>query len=152
MQMTMRIFIFVLGLCASLWLVGCGQSAGAPCAFKGDGFQSRHNCATQCLARWDVRCPDGSDLRPAVCAGRKGCTPGSCPDGQVCYSFDDPFEEVSYCIPDNVCGAATSIDLLRRWEQDSADKAAASRAAMAAKRQHRSGAVTVPVPVSPKAE
>lgn len=145
MSVKFRMFALVFGLGTSLLLGACGgQSVGTPCAFTGDGFQSRHNCATQCLARWDVQCSDGRELQPAVCAGRADCTPGSCPDGQVCYSFDDSFEERSYCLPDNVCGATTSIDLLQRWERDSAAQAAASRAAMAAKRQHRSGAVKAP--------
>lgn len=143
--MRTRVLISVLGLCASLSLVGCGQPAGSPCAFQGDGFFSRHDCATQCLERWSVRCPDGSSLRPAVCAGREGCTPGSCPDGQVCYSFDDPFEERSYCIPDNVCGKTLPSESRLQWERVSADRAAASRAAMAAKRLHHGGAVTAPV-------
>lgn len=144
MRMRRRLFISVLAICASLWPAGCGQPAGSACTFQGDGFFSGHDCATKCLARWNVRCPDGRSLPPALCAGREGCTPGSCPDGQVCYSFDDPFEERSYCIPDNVCGEILSSEARLQWEQDSADRAAASRAAMAAKRQHRSGAVSAP--------
>lgn len=112
MSVRVRLAVLAMGLCASLWLVGCGKPAGSLCAFQGDGFQSRHNCATQCLARWSVRCPDGSSLRPTVCAGRQGCTPGSCPAGQVCYSFDDPFEDRGYCVPDNLCGASPPSELL----------------------------------------
>lgn len=48
MSVKSRRVALVFGLGASLLLGACGgQSVGAPCAFEGDGFQSRHNCATQ---------------------------------------------------------------------------------------------------------
>ncbi|TAK53884.1 MAG: hypothetical protein EPO25_09070 [Gammaproteobacteria bacterium] len=95
-------------LVAGLALAACGDPAGAPCAIRGSGFTSSHDCATKCLALWSVNCPDGSSVQPGVCAGRRGCEAGSCPEGQYCYHFDDPFEERSYCIPDTVCGGGTA--------------------------------------------
>lgn len=125
--------VFLLGLAASL-AVGCAKPAGAPCLITGDGFHARHGCATQCLSRWRVNCPDGGYVLPAVCAGRKGCELGSCPNGQVCYHFDDPFESLTYCIPDDVCGELSSAEVRARWERDAAEEAAAKRAAFDAKR------------------
>ena len=132
-----------LMLCMLL-LAACGKPAGSPCSISGSGFSASHDCATKCLSRWAVNCPDGSRITPGVCAGRKDCNPGSCPDGQACYAFDDPFEERSYCLPENVCGAPLSADARLRWEQDSADAAAAKRAEWAAKFPQRSGTVTAP--------
>ena len=136
-----------------LLLAACGKPAGSPCSITGSGFTSSHDCATKCLSRWAVNCPDGSRVTPGVCAGREGCTPGSCPNGLACYTFDDPFEDRSYCLPDTVCGAPMSADARLRWEQDSADAAAAKRAAWAAKFPKRQGTVTAPAePLMPKSE
>lgn len=133
-----------------LLLAACGKPAGSPCSITGDGFTARHNCATKCLSRWTVNCPDGSKLTPNVCAGRQDCTPGSCPENQACYSFDDPFEKQSYCVPDTVCGAPMTPAARARWEQDSSDAAAATRAAWAAKFPKRNGGITAPAePVEP---
>ncbi len=124
---------------AALWLIiallvsACGKPVGSTCNITGSGFTSHDECSTQCLSRWRVNCPDGSNLLPQVCAGQETCAPGSCPDGQACYTFDDPFEERSYCVPDNVCGVLTPVDRAQ-WELDAAAKAAASRARMASRR------------------
>jgi hypothetical protein len=130
--------------CIGVLLAACGKPVGAPCKITGDGFHARHDCATKCLSRWSVTCPDGSRITPNVCAGRSTCQPGSCPAGQLCYHFDDPFEKRSYCIPDDVCGDLPNADSRRRWETDSAERAAATRAHSEAKRTLRSGAVTSP--------
>lgn len=132
----------LLLLCALL-LSACGKPAGSPCAFTGSGFHARHDCATQCLARWTVNCPGGETLQPQVCAGRSGCQPGDCADGEVCYHFDDPFEERSYCVPDDLCGAL-SDDALQAWERDSRQAAADLRAHYEAKRARRTGQATAP--------
>lgn len=133
-------------------LVACGQPVGTPCQISGSGFHAKDPCAHQCLSRWAVNCPDGSRLTPNVCTGKQGCTPGSCPDGQVCYNFDDPFDERSYCIPDTACGSPPSADQRLRWEQDSAIKAAEMRAKYATRRALQSGATTTKEePVEPPA-
>ena len=124
---------------AGLSLAACGDPAGTPCAFTGGGFSLSHDCATKCLALWSVNCPDGSSVMPGVCAGRRGCEPGSCPEGQSCYHFDDPFEERSYCVPNSVCGGLTSHTTRRQWEEDSAAKASQVRREMEFKRSRRSG-------------
>lgn len=137
--------------CIAMLLAACGKPAGAPCKITGDGFHARHGCATKCLSRWHVICPDGSGVTPNVCAGRETCLPESCPAGQLCYHFDDPFEDRSYCIPDDVCGESVAADVRRRWETDSAERAAATRAHYEAKRARRSGAVSAPAePVEPQ--
>lgn len=139
--------------CAAAWFAACGKPAGAPCAITGDGFHARHDCATKCLSRWNVICPDGSRVTPNVCAGRETCLPDSCPAAQLCYHFDDPFEERSYCIPEDICGDAPVADVKRRWETESAERAAATRAHYEAKKALRSGAVTAPAePLQPTAE
>lgn len=125
-----------------LLLAGCGAPVGTPCTIKGSGFTSSHDCATKCLARWSVNCPDGSRVTPAVCAGEHGCQPGDCPVGQVCYHFDDPFETRGYCVPDTICGAAPDAAARARWEQEAMAVAAAMRADYAAKQQRRSGQPT----------
>lgn len=129
---------------SALLLAACGKPAGSPCSITGSGFTSSHDCSTKCLSRWAVNCPDGSGVTPGVCAGREGCEPGSCPQGQACYAFDDPFEDRSYCLPDNVCGQTLSDADRQRWEQDSFTAAAAMRARYDRKRAQHSGAVTAP--------
>lgn len=132
-----------------LVLAGCGDPAGTPCSIKGSGFTASHDCATKCLSLWSVNCPDGSRVVPGVCAGDDGCEPGGCPDGQVCYHFDDPFETLSYCIPDTVCGAAPDAAARAIWEQEAMAAAAATRAEFEARRQRRSGKPTAPAePIS----
>jgi len=133
------IVCLLIGLGALLG--ACGQPVGASCMITGSGFTAKDPCANQCLSRWSLRCPDGSRLTPNVCTGKQGCTPGSCPQGQVCYSFDDPFEERSYCIPDNLCGGAPTSAQLRHWERDSAARAAAIRAKYEAKSTRQGGKV-----------
>lgn len=142
----------IMALIVTIFLLAaCGKPAGSPCSITGSGFTASHDCKTKCLSRWGVNCPDGSRVTPGVCAGREGCTPGSCPDGLACYSFDDPIEERSYCLPETVCGSALSADARLSWEQHSADAAAAKRAAWSAKFPPRSGAVTAPAePPAPK--
>ena len=122
----MIVRVAIIGFIALL--AACGKPAGSPCMIKGSGFTASHDCASKCLSRWQVRCPDGEAIMPRVCAGKKDCEPGSCPDGQVCYHFDDPFEARSYCIPDTVCGRAPGLEQRRHWERASRDKAARSRA------------------------
>lgn len=144
-----------LGLLGAMLVVvqGCGDSAGSPCSIEGSGFTASHDCATKCLSRWAVNCPDGSRVLPAVCAGAEGCAPGGCPEGQVCYHFDDPFELRSYCIPDTVCGARPDADARARWEQGSMAAAAVMRAHYEAKRRHHDGTTTAPVePPTPESD
>ncbi|MEC7118946.1 MAG: hypothetical protein VXW65_03450 [Pseudomonadota bacterium] len=114
-----------LGGCLSL--VACQSPVGTPCQIQGDGFSARHNCASQCLSRWRVQCPTGQIVSPQVCAGVKNCNIGSCPSGQMCYHFDDPFQTVSYCIPDTVCGNTPSLLERQRWEAQAAQRAAMQR-------------------------
>lgn len=151
--MIRRTLVALLAL-ATLPLAACGKPAGSPCSISGSGFTASHGCATKCLSRWAINCPDGSSVTPGVCAGREGCTPGSCPEGQACYTFDDPIEERSYCVPETVCGAPMTADARQRWEQDSTDAAATTRAEWAAKFPKRSGTVTAPAapaaPATPK--
>jgi hypothetical protein len=59
----------------------------------------------------------------------------------VCYSFDDPFDERSYCIPDTVCGGPRDAGELQRWELDSEATAAKLRAKYEAKRALHSGKI-----------
>jgi hypothetical protein len=130
-------------------LAGCGQSAGTACTITGSGFTAKDFCANQCLSRWAVNCPDGSTVTPHVCSGISACTPGSCPQGQACYSFDDAFEERSYCIPDNVCGSPLSAGQLQLWEETSAATAADLREKYAAKRAIREGKSVPTEPTEP---
>lgn len=130
-------------------LAGCGNPVGTPCMIEGDGFHARHDCATKCLSRWAVNCPDGDRILPKVCAGASGCQPGSCPQGQVCYHFDDPFEERSYCVPDNICGALPDANARRLWETESRDAAAAMRSRYEKKGGRSTGATTVPAVAAP---
>ena len=113
-------------LAAALLLQGCGQPAGQVCEITGSGFHARDPCAHKCLSRWAVNCPDGKRVTPKVCTGPANCAPGSCGDGLLCYSFDDPFEERSYCIPESVCGPLSDREQLR-WERGSAEAAQGMR-------------------------
>lgn len=138
----------VLTLC--FMLPGCGAPAGTACSITGSGFTASHDCATKCLSRWSVNCPDGTRVQPAVCAGKEGCSPGGCPDGHACYHFDDPFELRSYCIPDTVCGPAPDAATRARWEQDAMAVAAAMRAEYEARQQRRSGTPTATAEPAPE--
>jgi hypothetical protein len=106
-----------------LALAGCGgRPIGEPCELTSGalGFGFDDPCKTRCLQLQDVRCADGSTVRKAVCAGREGCEPGGCPEGQACYSFEDPFEEEFFCIPDDLCGGAPSTaEETLLWELES---------------------------------
>jgi hypothetical protein len=115
-------------LFVALLSVACGDPVGHPCARRGDSFLARDNCISKCLQLWTVICPNEDSIHPSVCAGRKGCDVGGCPDGQACYHFDDPFDVVAYCIPAELClGASSSADALRDWETRAEERAAATR-------------------------
>jgi hypothetical protein len=90
---------------------------GEECHVTGSGFSLRDPCGGKCLELWTVQCPDGSAVQPAMCADNEGCAPGGCPAGQACYSFDDPFEEISYCVPLQACAVPpATADAVRAWE------------------------------------
>ena len=138
-------------LCAAaiilaLLAAGCGRQAGEPCVFQGSGFTASDPCATRCLSHWRIRCPDGSTVSPQQCAGRSGCMPGDCPDGQACYHFEDTFEARSYCVPDRVCGAQTA-SARHAWEQAALQRAEALRA----RRQERLRRREATLPTRPAA-
>ncbi len=124
-----RIAVLALSALAALAAVGCGAAAGEPCATAGSGFAASDPCRSKCLDRWGVECPDGAEVHAGVCAGREGCRPGECPDGQVCYRFNDPFENRTFCIPEGVCPDAPADDAdRRRWEELSIERAEKTRA------------------------
>ena len=125
----------------------CGKGVGEPCQITGSGFHARDPCRSKCLSRWAVTCPDGRDTVLEICAGESGCTPGSCASGQACYTFNDPFEERSYCLPDNACGQVSAESVVL-WERTSQDRAAATRAKYQQKKSRRT---TSPAPVDPDA-
>lgn len=131
----------VLSACTALLLVACGKPVGTPCEIVGSGFTASHDCATKCLSRWRVACPDGESVLPKVCAGEANCAPGACPDGQLCYHFDDPFETRSYCVPDSVCGAPLTGAAGAEWEALAYERAAASRAQSDERRRRREQAL-----------
>ena len=115
--------------CALPVLGACGRRAGSPCEIEGSGFTARDPCAHKCLERWTVSCPGDNDVRPALCSGGETCEPGTCPRGQACYSFEDPFDEVSYCVPLEVCFESSPLaDDLLAWERGSFERSAATRA------------------------
>ncbi|MEZ5550016.1 MAG: hypothetical protein R3E82_03930 [Pseudomonadales bacterium] len=101
-----------------LLLGSCGHPAGTPCEIQGSGFTSSHDCAHQCLSRWQIACPDGSRVTPNTCSGAFDCSPGSCPDGQVCYADDDPFEARTYCVMADTCGNLND-ETRGTWERES---------------------------------
>jgi len=112
---------------------------------RGAGIAVDFRCATKCLELTGVTCLDGSTVRKAVCSGRQGCNPGSCPGGQLCYSFEDPFEEEFYCIPDDICGVppATAEQRLA-WEHESRARSDALRAKFEKRTQRQTGEPTAP--------
>lgn len=125
---------------------GCGRQVGEPCVFQGSGFTASDPCATRCLSHWRIRCPDDSMVSPQQCAGRSGCMPGGCPDGQACYHFEDAFETRSYCVPDQVCGPLTAPGR-QAWEQAALQRAQALRADRQERMQRRKAArPTLPAP------
>ena len=146
----------VLGLCPAILalLTACGgSSVGETCKLKPGalGFGFDDPCRSKCLELEDVICPDGSTVRRAVCAGAEGCQPGSCPAGQLCYSFEDPFEEDFYCIPDDICGAPPAADLRLAWESASRERSEALRAKFQRLKDHRAGNPTsTPGELEPK--
>lgn len=123
-----RSSVMILLVILALLLSGCGDSAGVACEITGSGFTARHDCRSKCLSRWTVYCLDEARIMPKMCAGKEDCAPGSCPSGQFCYHFDDPFNEVSYCLPDNVCGTSPDAAGVELWERRSLERAAAMRA------------------------
>lgn len=106
-------------LLALLGLLGCGDSIGTPCQHGQGTFGLTDPCATKCLGLSSMACPDGRHIKAAVCAGTHGCTPGSCPDGQLCYAYPDPFTDHSYCVPEDVCGPLDAT-AGAAWEAQSA--------------------------------
>lgn len=126
--------LLALGMC--LLLAGCGDPVGASCRFEGSGFTASDNCRHRCLQYREIVCPDGRAIRPQICSGERQCVPGSCPDGQVCYHVDDPFELESYCVPADVCGGQ-SARALERWEQASLATSRETLAEWQAKQQRR---------------
>lgn len=109
--------------------VGCGAGPGEPCATSGSGFTASDPCRSKCLDRWGIECPGGETIHPGLCAGREGCEPGACPDDQICYRFNDPFENRTFCIPRTVCpDAPADEDGRRRWEELSIERAEKTRA------------------------
>jgi len=119
-----------------LLAAGCGDTIGAACKITGSGFTAKHNCRVKCLYYNDVQCPDASSFKPQICSGASDCDPGSCPDGQACYSYEDPFEKKSYCVPANICGEQPD-ETLTAWELDSRRRADAVRQAMDERMQRR---------------
>ena len=100
----------------ALTLSGCGEPVGNPCEITGDGFHAKDPCRHQCLSRWSLLCPDQQRITPNVCTGTFACSPGSCPEGQLCYHDDDPFDDRSFCVPDKVCGTLTAA-AASAWER-----------------------------------
>lgn len=109
----MRVLPYCL---VALLLSGCGHPAGTPCETRGSGFTATHDCQHRCLSRWTVACPDGNRVTPGTCSGAFNCSPGSCPEGQVCYHDDDPFDDRSFCVMANTCGPLTE-PALKDWER-----------------------------------
>ena len=108
--------ILTVSVLLPLALGGCGEPAGTPCQITGDGFHAKDPCRDKCLSRWSLTCPDQQRITPNVCTGAFACQPGGCPEGQLCYHDDDPFDDRSFCVPDNVCGALTPA-AASAWER-----------------------------------
>lgn len=133
-----------LGLALTL-PAACGDPAGAPCTIEGSGFTARDPCANKCLERWTITCPGNRDVHASLCSGRETCEPGSCPEGQACYSFNDPFDVVSYCVPLEACFQdSIPRNEIFAWEAGSFERSAATREHFDKKKRHRSGAPTDP--------
>ncbi len=148
--MDLKNYLTLVPLLLGVALVAaCGQPVGTDCMISGSGFHAKDPCTHKCLSRWSVTCPNETKITPNMCTGNAGCTPGTCGSGLVCYSFDDPFEEQSYCVPETLCGDDLSPVELLNWEQDSASRAAALREKYAAKSAKRTSQTTQ---VAPDAE
>lgn len=135
----------LLLLCMWIGLTGCGDPIGTACRFEGSGFSASDNCRYRCMAVRNIRCPDGTDIRPQLCSGKPDCTPGSCATGEVCYHVADPFNTESYCLPENVCGSFTPAEL-DAWSERSMLRAAEMRADYEARKLRRQRMKTVPAP------
>ena len=126
----------LVGLYILIGLAGCGDPIGTPCAIQGSGFHASDECRHRCLQYRKITCPGGDLVNPHICSGPKQCVPGSCPDGQTCYHIADPFNEESYCVPSDVCGAMNAAQL-RQWENQSAAIASKLRTEYEARRERR---------------
>lgn len=111
------LLIASLALSLLLSLSGCGDPAGTPCTTTGSGFTASHDCRHRCLSRWQLTCPSGERITPSLCTGTFDCEPGGCPDGQVCYHDDDPFDDRSFCVVKTICGPLGEEELAQ-WELD----------------------------------
>ncbi len=109
-----------------LLIPACGAGMGQPCEIVGSGFTASHDCRYKCLSLTNVLCPDGNRLKPKLCTGPLQCQPGTCPNGSVCYAVDDPFDEVSYCVPETTCPGVNQ-DELNSWERRSFERATQTR-------------------------
>ena len=119
--MTMKTLLYLsIALGMALSIAACGSPAGTPCETVGSGFTASHDCQHRCLSRWQVTCPDGERVTPGMCSGAFECTPGSCPDGQVCYHDTDPFDDRSFCVADNTCGDLSDEELVA-WERQTVE-------------------------------
>lgn len=127
-------------------LTACGDPIGSECELRSGalGFGFDDDCASVCLLRYTISCPDETTVKKAVCAGAEGCDPGSCGEGAVCYSFEDPFEKYFYCIPRDICGAALSDTEASAWEQTSRQRSDAIRDKMRERMERRTGQPTSP--------
>lgn len=148
------------GVLALILLAGCGGSRiGEECKLTSGalGFGFDDPCRTKCLELEEVICADDTRVRKAVCAGREGCDPGSCGEGEICYSFEDPFDKDFFCIPDDICGSppATAAERLD-WELASRQRSDEMRSRFEAKRRRRVDSPTAiakdPIPEPKPAE
>lgn len=143
--MRLVIFLSVFGLGV---LAGCGGiPIGEECKLTSGalGFGFDDPCKTKCLELEDVTCADGTKVREAVCAGKQGCDPGTCGDGEMCYSFEDTFEKEFFCIPDDICGSPpATVQERQEWELASRERSDAVRAKYEARRKRRSEGSTSP--------
>ena len=114
---------------------------GAPCEITGSGFTASHDCRHKCLSRTAIVCPDETKTSPKLCSGVSGCQPGECGDGEICYTVNDPFEQVSYCIPDTVCGLS-SVGEKKAWEAFANQVATQTRLQQEIKEQRRKDGIT----------
>ena len=108
------------GLCS-------GDPVGESCRITGSSFFASHDCTHKCLQHRQIICPSGDRIRPKVCSGKADCDPGNCPDGQVCYTIDDPYNRESYCVHNDICGAPLNDADARQWERESRDRAVETR-------------------------
>ena len=126
----------IVCLFVALLLAGCGSNTGAPCEIVGSGFTASHDCRHKCLSRTAIVCPNDARVLPKVCSGVAGCEPGGCGEGEVCYTVNDPFEDVSYCIPELVCEFKDAREK-SAWELFSQQLATQSRLRQDMRQQRR---------------